>query len=200
MTLFPTELPVIAVSRCLLGQRVRYDGGDKRQTALAEHVAASLPLRPLCPEWDAGLGVPRPPLRLQHWGADVRVLTVVGGLDRTVPLHAACLRYRQMLLTVDGLVLKSRSPSCGIDDTPLHPPPPIPGEPAVAPATGPGLLLRSGIVPDTLPRTDEQRLADPLGRERFFTAVFSHWRQRLAVTETQWQQVLPLLQQLISAS
>jgi len=53
----------IAVSACLLGENVRYDGGHKYDPYVAEELAAHCELVPLCPEMEAGMGVPREPVQ-----------------------------------------------------------------------------------------------------------------------------------------
>src|SRR5690606_33117788 len=60
----PSSRPLIGVSSCLLGQRVRYDGGHKREAFVVEDLAARFELLPICPEMAIGMGVPRPPLQL----------------------------------------------------------------------------------------------------------------------------------------
>ncbi len=55
----------IGISRCLLGQRVRYDGADKYSRICNEDLAERFELVSVCPEVDAGLTVPRPPVELQ---------------------------------------------------------------------------------------------------------------------------------------
>jgi uncharacterized protein YbbK (DUF523 family) len=110
------DKPLIAVSSCLLGNCVRYDGGHKRNEnvlALREHFE----LYPVCPEAECGLGVPREPMRLIGTAGSPKLVTVETKEDKT----------RMLLLWVEkkilelaairelaGFVLKARSPSCGI--------------------------------------------------------------------------------------
>src|SRR5262249_61934374 len=54
----------LGVSACLLGQRVRYDGGHKRDDALLRGLGDDVEWIPVCPEVELGLGVPRPPIIL----------------------------------------------------------------------------------------------------------------------------------------
>ena len=55
----------LGVSACLLGERVRYDGGHKRDAFLTEVLGPHVEWVPVCPEVEIGLGVPRPTLRLE---------------------------------------------------------------------------------------------------------------------------------------
>ncbi|HNX41624.1 MAG TPA: DUF523 domain-containing protein, partial [Candidatus Aminicenantes bacterium] len=54
----------IGVSGCLLGQRVRYDGGHKYNPFLVETLGTYVEYLPICPEAESGLTVPRDPIRL----------------------------------------------------------------------------------------------------------------------------------------
>lgn len=110
----------ILVSACLLGQRVRYDGGSHGPFDLLRQWQAEGRLVALCPEVSGGLPTPRPPAEIPGGqGAavlDRRVAVVtVGGAD----VSAAFLAGAQAALRTvseQGLrlaVLKARSPSCG---------------------------------------------------------------------------------------
>ncbi|MDH5661345.1 MAG: DUF523 domain-containing protein, partial [Gammaproteobacteria bacterium] len=54
----------IAVSSCLLGEAVRYDGTDKHVEYITQKLAHEYTLISLCPEMAVGMGVPRPPIHL----------------------------------------------------------------------------------------------------------------------------------------
>ncbi len=116
-----THKPLVAISACLTGAAVRYDGGDKHQPGV-EWLRAEAELLPICPELDAGLGVPRPPVQLvrvdgdtRAIGRDDRSLDVTAVLTATAQHHCATLRQ----LPLCGYLWKSRSPSCGLGSTPL---------------------------------------------------------------------------------
>lgn len=114
----------ILVSRCLLGHRVRYDGGahgpfDQLGVWLAEGRVVAL-----CPEVAGGLPTPRPPAEIpggqgvQVLEGTARVLTEAGE-----DVSAAFVEGAQQALTLvqqHGIrlaVLKARSPSCGNRET-----------------------------------------------------------------------------------
>lgn len=101
----------VLVSACLLGERVRYDGKDKRAThPLLQRWAEAGLIVPLCPEVAGGLGIPRPPA--ERRGA--RIVTREG-VDVTAAFEkgaqAALALCRQLGVRV--AVLKEGSPSCG---------------------------------------------------------------------------------------
>ena len=111
--------PRVVVSQCLGFAAVRYNGAilqDDFVHALSKHVECVQ----VCPEVGIGLGVPRDPIRLVHTGTMQRLLQPGTKRDLT----EAMLRFGEEFLNgvgpVDGFILKSRSPSCGIKDVKLH--------------------------------------------------------------------------------
>ena len=56
--------PRVGISRCLLGDEVRYDGGHKRDTILIATLGSLVEWVPVCPEVEAGMGTPREPIHL----------------------------------------------------------------------------------------------------------------------------------------
>ena len=65
----------LGISSCLLGQRVRYDGGHQQDRSLAGTLGRLFDLVPVCPEVEAGLGVPREPMRLVGGPGRLRLIT-----------------------------------------------------------------------------------------------------------------------------
>ena len=61
MTTMPLRL---GISRCLLGEEVRFDGGHKQDNFLTEVLGGHVEWVPVCPEVEAGLGTPREAMRL----------------------------------------------------------------------------------------------------------------------------------------
>ena len=115
-------VPLIGVSACLLGEPVRYDGGHKREAVLVDRLGASVRWLPLCPEVEAGLGVPRPPIQLEAAAGRVRLIGVEDGRDHTEAMQRTCSRLLGIVRGhgVCGFVLKRRSPTCAPQDAPLH--------------------------------------------------------------------------------
>ncbi|MDM3870950.1 DUF523 domain-containing protein [Porticoccus sp. W117] len=113
--------PRVGLSACLAGDNVRYDGGNKYQPLIEQHLQTHLDLQPFCPEVAAKLGVPRPPVQL----VKVENLTFALGvndrkLDVTQALNHSSKSYLQQQSSLSGFILKSRSPSCGFGSTPIH--------------------------------------------------------------------------------
>lgn len=106
----------VLVSRCLLGERCRYDGGSKPSEAVLR-LCRRPDVEPIavCPEVEGGLPTPRPPAEIQTSAAGVRVLTR-SGTDVTESYKRGCA---SCLRRIDGLnvplaVLKAKSPACGV--------------------------------------------------------------------------------------
>ncbi|MEX1033934.1 MAG: DUF523 domain-containing protein [Cellvibrionaceae bacterium] len=117
-----TTSPVLGISACLAGEAVRYDAGNKRQPVLMALLTPHLQLQPFCPEVEARLGVPRPPVELiQSSAGHVQVRGIEDPrLDVTQALSATAEKYcRQQLSALSGFIFKSRSPSCGLGSAPL---------------------------------------------------------------------------------
>ncbi len=58
--------PTLGISACLPGQPVRFDGGHKKARYITQKLSEYFELMPVCPEVEAGLGVPRPTIQLRH--------------------------------------------------------------------------------------------------------------------------------------
>lgn len=162
----------IAVSSCLLGQRVRYDGGDKRDTFVTESLARAFTLVPVCPEVAIGLGVPRPPIEL-HGDTRAPRARIQGDAARdiTAALSAYGALTANALADIAGYVFKSRSPSCALTDARVSTPD--------GAAVGRGVFAQAFTekLPD-LPCEDEARLRDPGVREGFVEQILAYARWR----------------------
>jgi len=115
----------IAISSCLLGNAVRYDGLDKRNSKLLKDLTAEfkqdeLELIAVCPEVMAGLGVPRPAVQLVKADNEIHALGVNDqSLDVSSAIVNVAKEFVHMADGLCGLILKSRSPSCGLGSTEL---------------------------------------------------------------------------------
>jgi uncharacterized protein YbbK (DUF523 family) len=166
--------PRVGISRCLLGDDVRYDGTNKRSAAVAA-LAAQVEWVPVCPEVEVGMGVPREPIQLvaHHDGIPsagqcVRLRAVDTGedwssrMDRWARERVAELAAQQ----ISGFVLKARSPSCGPADVLVH------NDAGDATPTGRGLFAEAlATAMPGLPMVDEEALEEPRVRERFIQSV-----------------------------
>lgn len=165
----------IGVSSCLLGNEVRYDGGHKRSRFVTDALAQFVEWVPFCPELEAGLGVPRPAMRLVGENGSHRLLEITSGNDHTEALeHAAAQRCDALAeLDLSGTILKKDSPSCGFQRVKVY------SGDAMPARDGVGLFARRLIARfPNLPVEDEGRLNDAVLRENFIERVFAYRRVR----------------------
>ena len=54
----------LGISSCLIGEKVRFDGGHKQNRYILDTLGQYFAYRPFCPEMAIGLGVPRDTIRL----------------------------------------------------------------------------------------------------------------------------------------
>ena len=163
----------IGVSACLLGAEVRYDGGHKRDPVLTETLAPFVEWIPVCPEVELGLGIPRDTLRLVGDPGAPRLVVERTDEDLTARMRGfAAARVAELArLGLDGYVLKSASPSCGLFGVPVHD-----GRDR---GTGRGLFAAALVdALPALPVEEEGRLADPAVRQDFLERAFARRRAR----------------------
>jgi uncharacterized protein YbgA (DUF1722 family)/uncharacterized protein YbbK (DUF523 family) len=169
-TVLPTR---IGVSRCLLGEEVRYDGGHKHDRFLTDVLGRYVEWVPICPEVEAGLGTPREVMRLVGDPQNPRLVTVESGIDHTHALETMTTDRIETLKKLDlsGYVFKKGSPSCGIERVRLY------NEHGMPSRKGVGLFARAFIKQFPLiPVEEEGRLRDPALRENFIERVFCYRR------------------------
>ncbi|HKP01404.1 MAG TPA: DUF523 and DUF1722 domain-containing protein [Nitrospiraceae bacterium] len=170
MTVAPLRL---GISRCLLGEEVRFDGGHKRDNFLTEVLGCYVEWVPVCPEVEAGLGTPREAMRLVGDPQDPRLVTIKSGTDHTIALKAMTRDRIEALKSLDlsGYVFKKGSPSCGVERVRVY------NEHGMPSRKGVGLFARSFMKQFPLtPVEEEGRLCDPTLRENFIERVFCYRR------------------------
>jgi len=115
-----TDKPVIAISSCLLGNLVRYDGERKAMPELYQHMQQYFNLLAVCPEVEMGLSVPRPAVQLT---GDPQHPRMTGrdddAIDVTEAMNDFCNSRPQTLKHICGYIFKSKSPSCGLRNIPV---------------------------------------------------------------------------------
>ncbi|MGD9949653.1 MAG: YbgA family protein [Desulfobulbus sp.] len=111
--------PRILVSRCLGFAACRYDGAILKNS-FVEQLQSQVDLIPVCPEADCGLGIPRPPIRLCSSEQGLVVYQPATSRDVTARLQAMIATILTENPQVDGAILKSKSPSCGLFDAKIY--------------------------------------------------------------------------------
>lgn len=162
----------IGISTCLLGERVRYDGGHKRDSFLVDRFGKYVEWVPVCPEVESGMSIPRDFLRLVDVGGGIRMVAPATGRDHTGDMRRFARGRVRALASEDlsGYVFKKGSPSCGIDRVKVY-------RDGVPVGRGHGLFASAFIHDNpTLPVEEEGRLNDPRLRENFVSRVFAYRR------------------------
>ncbi|MBI5639292.1 MAG: DUF523 domain-containing protein [Nitrospirae bacterium] len=158
----------LGISSCLLGEKVRYDGGHKLDHFLRDTLGPYVEWTPVCPEVACGLPVPREAMHLTGSPDAPRLVTIGTGKDYTARMQQwARGRMRELEKAgLCGFIFKSRSPSCAIQEVMVHDPS---GSPC---ASGSGIfaLIFMEHFP-LMPVEDEARLADPEKRENFMERI-----------------------------
>ncbi|MEX2588338.1 MAG: DUF523 and DUF1722 domain-containing protein [Actinomycetota bacterium] len=166
----PAETLKIGVSQCLVGDAVRYDGADKLNHAVVDRLGMHFELVPVCPEVEAGMGVPRETVQLESSESDLRMVGTSSGADYTDTMQGYAIERVDELSDAQlrGYVLKSRSPSCGLDVA-------VQGEGG---STSKGLFAAELIkaLPG-LPAVEETDLADEAKLQNFVERMFAYDRQ-----------------------
>jgi uncharacterized protein YbgA (DUF1722 family)/uncharacterized protein YbbK (DUF523 family) len=165
----------LGISSCLLGEKVRYNGGHTLDHFLAGVLGQYVEYVPVCPEVEMGLPVPREALRLVGTPETPRLMTQKTGIDYTGRM-LAWAKTRLDQLEKEGLcgyIFKSKSPSSGMERVKVY------NETGVARRTGVGMFARAFMERfPLLPVEDEGRLHDIGLRENFIVRVFTYFRWR----------------------
>ena len=112
-----SKLIRIGVSSCLLGNKVRYDGGHKHDRYITETLGNYFEFLPVCPEVECGLPIPREAMRLIGDPESPRLVTNKTGVDHTDRMTQWAEQRVNQLAGEDlcGFIFKSKSPSSGME-------------------------------------------------------------------------------------
>ena len=166
--------PNIVVSKCLEFEACRYNG-QKIPDAFISRITPYVTFLTVCPEMEIGLGVPRDPVRIILRNEQKFLVQPETERDVTNEMRSFTEQFLHKLENIDGFILKSRSPSCGMKDVKLYP-----GTQKVQPL-GKGSGIFGGEVLnkfDCLAIEDEARLKNPRIIEHFLTKLFLRARFR----------------------
>jgi uncharacterized protein YbbK (DUF523 family)/uncharacterized protein YbgA (DUF1722 family) len=172
----------LGVSACLLGHKVRFDGGHKLDHYIVDVLGQFVDFVAVCPELELGLGVPREALRLIGEPSTARLVTSRSGRDHTAAMQAWAAKRLKELEAEDlcGFIFKSGSPSSGMARVKVY------GAAGVPLKQGVGLFAQAFMRRFPLiPVEDEGRLNDLKLRENFIERVFGLKRWRDFVREPQ---------------
>ncbi len=165
----------LGISSCLLGHKVRYDGGHKLDRYIANTLSEYVEFVPVCPEVECGFPIPRETLRLVGDPEAPKLVTTRSGQDFTDRM-ARWAGRRVTELEGEGLcgyIFKSGSPSSGMQGVKIYDANGIPSN------RGVGMFAMAFMEHfPLLPVEQESRLHDPRLRENFIERVFAYQRWR----------------------
>jgi uncharacterized protein YbgA (DUF1722 family)/uncharacterized protein YbbK (DUF523 family) len=167
--------PRVVISRCLGFDACRYNGEIIRED-IVKQLEPHVEFVSVCPELEIGLGVPRDPVRIVSAGGGLRLVQPRSGVDLSERMNRFSATFLSQVGEVDGFLLKTRSPSCGIGDVKIY----RTTERAAAIGKAEGFF--GGAVLERfgdLAIEDEGRLKNRRIREHFLTKLFAlaRWRQ-----------------------
>ena len=162
--------PKIVVSECLYGTKCRYDGqgyNDKVIQSLKDYVD----IQTVCPELAIGLSIPREPIRIEmnKENEEYRLIDYNSKNYYTNQMTEFSEEFINGLDDIDGFILKSRSPTCGLKDAKVY----YRGNKCSIRSNENGFFSQKIIDKyDYLPIENEGRLKNYNIRDNFFTRIF----------------------------
>jgi len=166
----------IGVSSCLLGNKVRYDGGNSHDRFLTQTLGLFAEYVPVCPEVECGMATPREAVRLVGSPENPRLVTQKTAVDKTDQMKA-WIKDRLKELAKEnlcGFIFRSKSPSSGLYRIRVY------GDDGKVRKNGTGLFAKAFTEAfPRIPVEEAGRLNDPKLRENFIENIFSlqRWRQ-----------------------
>lgn len=169
----------LGISTCLLGRKVRYDGGHRLDRFLTDTLGQYVEYVPVCPEVECGFGIPREAFRLVGNPESPRLVTSRTHQDYTERMMQWAKRRVIELEREElcGFIFKGNSPSSGMERVKVY------GEKGMPVKKGRGIFAHIFMEHFPLiPVEDEGRLHDPRLRENFVERIFAlrRWREALS--------------------
>lgn len=169
--------PVLGISACLMGEEVRFNGGHKLSRYCSEVLSQYFDFRPICPEVEIGLSIPRPTIRMAEKNGAVRVIATDNAeLDFSNDLKQLAHKVAPSMEGLSGFIFMQKSPSCGINSTKVY------GE------KGQPIYMSDGAFSGELkkllplmPVTESGRLNDNPIKENFIASVYAYhdWQKNV---------------------
>lgn len=166
--------PIVCVSKCLGFAKCRYNGVTIYDD-FVEKLKPYVEYVTVCPEVEIELGVPRDPVRVVVHKQERKLMQPATGKDITPAMNRFCETFLEQIHEVDGFLLKSRSPSCGIKDVKIY------AKMEKSASIGKGAGFYGSAVMTRFPKhpvEDEGRVRNFRIREHFLTQLFAYSRFR----------------------
>ena len=163
------QKPKILISKCLEFDACRYDG----QRISNKYIKAMKPwvkFIPICPEVEIGLGIPRDPIHIIQKNNQQILYQLTKEKDLTDEMVTFSKSYFDKVKTLDGFILKSKSPSCGLNSTIIF------QDQDKSNIVGKGHGIFTSKIIDRFPhhpKMEDLYLDDTLMREHYLTTIFT---------------------------
>lgn len=160
----------VGISACVLGQKVRFDGGHKRNRFITEDLSDYFDFKAICPEMAIGMPTPRSVIRLLDNGTNVRLVDSKDKtIDHTDNMKAFVDDVLVSLTSLRGYIVCAKSPTCGMERVKLY----LDNGNSV-PGGSVGIYTQRLMEKmPWLPIEEDGRLCDPVLRENFIFRVYA---------------------------
>ena len=161
--------PRIAISKCLEFEACRYDG-QMIKNKFIKNLKKFIDFIPVCPEVEIGMGIPRDTIRIIKNNKERLLFQPETGNDFSKKMDLYSKKFLNNLDDIDGFILKTDSPSCGVYSAKIYPKkfnsPPD--------SRGAGFFAEQvlSLYPNH-PIEEEKRLNNIFIREHFYTSIFT---------------------------
>ncbi|WP_315903268.1 DUF523 and DUF1722 domain-containing protein [Photobacterium sp. TY1-4] len=161
----------VGISACVLGEKVRFDGGHKQNRFVVDELAKYIDFKPVCPEVGIGMPIPRPAIQLLQLsdGRERLVASKDKSTDYTESMTAFADQHIPAFDALCGYIVCAKSPTCGMERVKLY----VTNGNTV-PGGSVGVYTRTLMARmPWLPVEEDGRLQDPVLRENFVFRVFA---------------------------
>ena len=166
--------PVVVTSKCFEFDACRYNG-VMIPNNFVQKLEPFVKFVPVCPEVEIGLGVPRDVIRVVEKKGKKLLVQPTTGKELSKQIYKFADGFLNSLDSADGFILKSRSPSCAVNNAKIF----RDADNPIPIGKGPGLFAEKVL--EKFPGAaieDEGRLMNYNIREHFLTKLFTLARFR----------------------
>ena len=179
-----SEMIKLGISKCLLGEKVRYDGQHKLDRFLRDELGVFVEWESICPEVECGLPVPREAMDLYGDPENPELISTNGkNLSYLMKTWVKQKLVELEKFELSGFIFKNKSPSCGLYDTKLYT-----FNTELKGKTS-GIFAKAFVKKyPLLPVVDEESIHDSVQRDNFVERVFvySRWQNELKQNCKNW--------------
>ena len=162
------EKPKVGISSCLLGYKVRHNGGDKKNDWLVDSLSKFVTWVPICPEVEMGLGVPRKTLHLTGKLKNPQLIEHTTNRNLSDLAYSTSANILSKTTVLDAYIFKKDSPLCGLERVKIYGKNNSPSRSAV------GIFaIQVTEKFKNIPAIEEGRLTDTTQRELFVIKLFA---------------------------